>query len=440
MVRQVEKAKGGRKPPIQADVSLLGWASRGATWAELDGRRIAIDRGIPGERVAVSIERRRGPWRGVVEKVLEPSGLRVSAPCPYFHRGCGGCQWQHMSYDGQLALKRRLVQRELAAAAVDHPVDEVYGMDNPWRYRRTAAIAVGWEAGFRPRSRRGIVEIADCPISHPSIGRLAAALNTALRQNLLPNYHGKVWLDCTVVDGRAGPAVQVAMQGITGLTPERNPELPDVAAVIHSFGGVDSVAYRHRSGEVIPLIGPLHGTIAVSGIPLRVPAGAFFQTNVSMLEQVIGRMRDILANRRSGQAADVYGGVGTFAFALAGNLAHVALIELDAQAVDAARETAESAGIRNVGFVSARAERAIPQLGSLDLVIVDPPRSGLGDTVVNALAARQAPLLIYVSCAPSSLARDVAALEAHDYRVESLELFDFYPQTYHVESLAVLAR
>jgi 23S rRNA (uracil1939-C5)-methyltransferase len=345
-----------------------------------------------------------------------------------------------VSYEGQLAIKRELADRELAAAGLDCRVDAVHGMDDPWRYRRTAAIALGWEAGFRPRGRRGIVEIHDCRISHPAIGRLAAELNDVLRRGLLPNYHGKVWLDCTVVDGETGPELQVVIQGITGLTLEDHPELPEVAEALFGLGEVASVAFRHRSGEVVPLIGPLLGVISVSGVPLHVPAGAFFQTNVVMLERVIARMRALLGERTISRAADVYGGVGTFAFALADRLDGVTLIELDPQAVAAARETARATGLENVTCVSAHAERALADVTGLELAVVDPPRSGLGDTVVDALAAHAVPAIFYVSCAPRSLALDLAGFREHGYGARSVELFDFYPQTYHVESLAVLER
>jgi 23S rRNA (uracil1939-C5)-methyltransferase len=423
-----------------AEITLLDWGARGSARADLEGREIAVNRGIPGERVEATIERRRGPWRGMVERVLTPSPLRVPAPCPYFHAGCGGCQWQHLSYEGQLEAKEELANRELTAAGLAARVQAVHGMEQPWRYRRTAAIALGWEAGFRPLGRRGIIEVGDCLIAHPLIGRLASNLNRALRSGLLPNYHGKIWLDCTVVDGAHGPAVQAVIQGIAGLTLEDHPELPEVAAVLAGIEDIASVAYRHRSGAVQTLEGPLCGRIVVAGVPMLVPAGAFFQANVSMLEHLLERLHHVLAGMQIGHAADIYGGVGTFAFALARHCRQITLIELDAQAVDAARRTAAETGLTNVRCVPSHAERALLDVGALDLAIVDPPRSGLGEPVVQLLGDHGPPLLFYVSCGPPSLARDLAGLIESGYEVQSLELFDFYPQTFHVEALAVLTR
>lgn len=428
------------RPPIEVEVRLLDWGARGSTQAELESRRLQIDRGIPGERVVATVDRRRTPWRGVVDRALDPSADRVMPPCPYFVTGCGGCQWQHMRYEAQLQAKRSLVERELRCRGVDAQVDAIHAMEDPWRYRHTAAIAIGWEAGFRPRRRRGIVEIHDCVISHPLVGQLADALNTLLRGGGLPNYHGKVWLDCTVVGSPDAPELQVVIQGIEGLTLETHPELTEVARAVGVVEGVGSVAYRHRSGEPRPLVGELMSPIEVAGRSMYLPAGSFFQTNLEMLAVLLGRMGKLLDGRTTAEAADIYGGVGTFGLFLADRVERMTLVELDPLAVAAARRTAEAWGLNNLSYVSRHAERALPELPALDLAIVDPPRSGLGEVVVRAVVDSAVPLLLYVSCSPSSLAVDLAALVESGYRVRSLELFDFYPQTYHVESLAVLER
>jgi tRNA/tmRNA/rRNA uracil-C5-methylase (TrmA/RlmC/RlmD family) len=317
---------------------------------------------------------------------------------------------------------------------------DVHAMEEPWRYRHTAAIAIGWEAGFRPRGRRGILEIHDCLIAHPLIGALAAALNNLLRTGSLPNYHGKVWLDCTVIGSPSAPALQVLLQGIEGLTIETHPELPEVAGAVAALPGVQSVAYRHRSGEPRPLVGDLFGVIEVAGRPMVLPAGSFFQTNLALLPRVLSRMRSVLQERSVQRAADIYGGVGTLGLPLASLVDTMTIVELDPLAMQAAQQTASLWGLANVSCVSRHAERALPDLPALDLAIVDPPRSGLGEVVIDAVIGKEIPLLFYLSCAPPSLARDLAALESQGYRMRSLEIFDFYPQTYHVETLAILER
>jgi 23S rRNA (uracil1939-C5)-methyltransferase len=345
-----------------------------------------------------------------------------------------------MRYETQVETKRTLVDREMARVGIDVRVSEAHAMRDPWRYRHTAALAIGWEAGFRPRARRGILEIHDCLISHPLIGRLADRLNGLLRDGRLPNYHGKVWLDCTVVGTPEHPRLQVVIQGIEGLTLEAHPELPDVACEVASVEGVGTVAFRHRSGTVQALLGDAVDTIEVAGREMYLPAGSFFQTNLEMVPLVLERMQVYLQGTTIRHAADIYGGVGTFGLPLASSVSQLTLVELDGAAVEAARRTAAAWELDNVEFVSRHAEHALPEMPALDLAIVDPPRSGLGDVVVTSLIQNGVPAVFYVSCSPQSLARDLAALLAGGYRTQSLEIFDFYPQTYHVESLAILER
>ena len=399
-----------------------------------------VARSIPGELVRAQIDGNRRPRQGVALRILEPSPLRVVAPCPYYEGGCGGCQLQHLPYESQLRLKSQLARRELDANDIDHDIHAVYGMENPWRYRNTGAIAIGWEAGFRPLGRRGIIEVRDCPISHPIIGGLADQLNDALRSARLPNYHGKVWMDCTVTGSEASPRLQVLIQGISGLSLDTHPELPGVASVLASLVGVGSVAFRHRDGRAVPLVGDLMDTLEVAGRTMYVPNGAFFQTNLRMLPRLLARLEEETAAERLRHAADVYGGVGTLGLRLAGHVGELSLIELDGQAVEAARRTGLAWGLNNVHFISAHAEKALSGIHNLDLAIVDPPRAGLGPKVVGALVDSTTRLLLYVSCAPPSLARDLTGLVTGGFALRSLELFDFYPQTYHVEVLAVLKR
>jgi 23S rRNA (uracil1939-C5)-methyltransferase len=180
--------------------------------------------------------------------------------------------------------------------------------------------------------------------------------------------------------------------------------------------------------------------IVVAGQAMWVPAGAFFQTNVRMLERLLERIDARLEGSSFRRAADVYGGAGTFGLALAPRVERMSLVELDASAVEAAARTASDRGLTNLTCMSRHAETALPDLAALDLVIVDPPRTGLGEAVTGALAGSSASAVIYVSCAPQSLARDLAALQSGGFEAVALEMFDFYPQTYHVECLAILHR
>jgi 23S rRNA (uracil1939-C5)-methyltransferase len=210
--------------------------------------------------------------------------------------------------------------------------------------------------------------------------------------------------------------------------------------LLSQLGGVSSVAFRHRSGEVRPLVGRLMNQIEVDKKSLYLPAGSFFQTNLEMLSRVIARMRDVLSQRETRRAADVYGGVGVLGLSLLDMVQTLTLIELDSLAIEAARKTAEEWRASNVAFINGHVETALPSLRPQDVVIVDPPRSGLGEAVTTAIAHNSPVQVLYLSCSPSSLASDLAQFQRVGYGLRSLEIFDFYPQTFHVESLAVLER
>lgn len=426
-------------PPVEVELHLGDWGPKGAVLAEQEGRTVPIDRGIPGERVLALVHRHRHR-RGVVTEVLEESPARIAAPCVHYAQGCGGCQWQHVAYGAQLAARNEVLNRELSDHGVHRRVGTIHGMAEPWRYRRTASIAIGWEAGFRPRGGRGIVEVRDCPIAHPLIGRLARRLNELLRAGQLPNYHGKVWIECTVVGSDQASSLQLLIAGIEGLTCESHPELPAVGATLAGIDNVSSVAYRHRTGEPRELIGPLESTFDVAGRSMWLPAGSFSQTNVAMLEVLLEEMQSLVRASGACRAADIYGGIGTFALQLARSVERMTLVELDPRAVAAAERTARLWGLTNVSFVRAHADHALPGMRDVDLVIVDPPRSGLGTSVTDALVRSTARLVLYVSCAPPTLAADLAALVRGGFDVRSVDAYDFYPQTYHVEALAVLER
>jgi 23S rRNA (uracil1939-C5)-methyltransferase len=169
---------------------------------------------------------------------------------------------------------------------------------------------------------------------------------------------------------------------------------------------------------------------------MALPAGSFFQSNWSLMPALLDRALE-LADARPGQVvADIYGGVGLFGLFLAAAGARVTLIEIDARAVEAAKMTAARWGIEAIDYVAAPAEDAVAGLPRLDLAVVDPPRTGLDETTLGALIERGVPRIVYVSCSPVSYARDAAQLVRAGYRIERYELFDFYPQTVHVEGLA----
>lgn len=425
--------------PEPVRLHLARFDRHGTTRARLGRRWIEVEHGIPGELVEARVDTGSRP-RGHIIQVLERSPERTEPPCVYFRDwACGGCQWQQLTYPGQLGFKRLAVETAMEDAGLDLAVDEIHALDDPWRYRSTAGIALGRRAGFRRQASLAIVPIRDCPISDPAIGALMAALNDALEGGDLPDFRGRVRLDVRLADGDTGPYLQVLIVPDSEKTPA-NADLAVLRQVLADLPSVGSILQLRPGSEIETIKGDPFGWIDVSGRPVALSAASFFQTNLRLLPDLLRRIKEEAGPLRGQSVADVYGGVGILGLWLADSAQQVTIIESSGWALEAGRLTAAAWGIENVRFVEGDAEENMDACLGADLVIVDPPRSGLSDTVQGELDALRPATILYVSCLAESLARDLADLTAGGYRVHRLELFDFYPQTYHVELLAVLRR
>lgn len=425
-------------PDDPIELSLGQFDTHGTTRALIGRRWIEVEQGIPEETVRATITTGKRQQGRIVE-IVEPAPDRVVPPCPYFRDWkCGGCQWQQISYEGQVQRKSELTDGEMAAVGLDLRVSRVHTGD-PWRYRSTAGISLGRNAGFRRRASLAIVPIRDCPISHPSIGELMATLNDGIEAGTVPDFHGRLRLDVRLVKSNGGHGLQIMVRP----DPQRRPPREDVdrlIALLTELPSVAGVALTLITGEIETVKGELFGVIDVAGKPVYLASGSFFQTNIELLPALIERLREETGNVKGKRLGDVYGGVGLFGLFLGEGARDVAVIESDPLAIEAGRRTAAEWGVSNVRFVAGRAEDVLEGDGPYDIVVVDPPRTGLSDEVVRVLVEGLPERILYVSCLAQSLARDLAALITAGYSVETLELFDFYPQTYHVELLAVLKR
>jgi 23S rRNA (uracil1939-C5)-methyltransferase len=423
------------REPIQ--VQLTDFDSHGTTRARVGRRWIEVEHGIPGEVVQAEFGTGKRPM-GRILQIEQAAPDRVEPPCPYFRDWkCGGCQWQHLSYEGQLERKRGEVDAAMAASELEVRVSTVHALDDPWRYRSTAGVALGRHAGFRRRASQAIVPIEDCPISHLLIGELTAGLNALLVSETLPNYHGRVRLEVRLVEVRGREALLVLVRP----DPQRRvprEQLEVLFTALQSMPQVAGITFIAVDGSMQVISGELFGRVTVAGRPVSLAAGSFFQTNLQLLPKLIDRLKESAGDLKGKRVADVYGGVGVFGLFLAEGARDVGVIESDELAIRAGRETAQAWGTTNVRFLPGRAEDELEGDGPHDLILVDPPRSGLSEPVIEAISNGRPETILYVSCLAESLARDLQQLAGHGYVAESLELFDFYPQTYHVELLAVL--
>jgi 23S rRNA (uracil-5-)-methyltransferase RumA len=428
------------EPTVRTETLTLGrFDSHGTTRARLGSRWIEVEHGIPGEVVLAEIRGKRRLTGHIVE-VDEPSSDRITAPCVYFRDwACGGCQWQHIGYEAQLRRKREIVEEVMRDGGLEIPVGSVHALDDPWRYRSSAAISLGKRAGFRRRASLAIVPIRDCLISDPLIGNLMASLNDHLDRGSLPDFRGRVRVEVRV-QGEPGRSSLLAQIQLDPEFPAQPADIDKLAEALDNIPFVSGLSIRQLDGSTRQLSGTQIGHVMLRGLSLALSAASFFQSNLRLLPRLIDRLEQEGAPLAGKHVLDVYAGMGLFGLFLAAEAESVTAIESSAEAVLVGRQTAEEWGLANFTFVGSSAEDALEDARKADVVILNPPRSGLSARALDLVASLRPDTILYVSCLAESLARDLARFATHAYACRRLELFDFYPQTYHVELLAVVSR
>jgi 23S rRNA (uracil1939-C5)-methyltransferase len=391
-----------------------------------------------------------------VESVIEPSPHRVQPACPYFGR-CGGCHYQHASYDHQLEVKREILRESLRRTTkLELPFDIEIHPSPPWNYRNRSRLQVQvrptFVVGYFKFASHELLAVEQCPISSPLINRGIASLWQSGRTGKVPQGVREVEFFANAEDSQllldvacAGEARRAAVRV---WAEELRAALPEIAGVV-AFREANPGDRKARAPEILIAAGASCLTYQTERAAYRVSAGSFFQTNRYLIDELI----KIVTAGQSGQLAlDLYAGAGLFSTALASDFHHVVSVEpsqtssadlaynqsSNGEAVQATTEQylarAESTGRVGKGPVLLH----VPN--KPDLAVVDPPRSGLGERVARLLATLAAPRVIYVSCDPATLARDLVILLAAGYRVDQVHLVDLFPQTYHLESVVHLVR
>ncbi len=390
---------------MEAIVTAQKMAAGGDAIARLDdGRVVFVEGALPGEQVRVDITTTKKDFsRGVVAEVLDPSPSRVSPPCPELARGCGGCGWQHATADAQLSMKTDIVIDALRRTAkLAEPTVSAGGSVPQWGYRTTMRLAVhaSGRVGLRAANSHEVVALGECPVAHPELSGLLAAVRVRGAAELTLRVSASTGEATALASDERGRPTNAVIEG-----------LPDHVAV--------------GPGAV------LHESIA--GARLRVSAPSFFQSGPFAAELLVGTVATACGHllRSGARLLDAYGGIGLFAATLGGS--EVVVVESSQSA------TADAAvNVPHAEVVCAAFEQWAPR--SVDLAVVDPARAGLGREAVEVLAGTTAQRVVLVSCDPVSLARDTVLLAAHGYVHGSSVVLDLFPHTPHVETVTVFDR
>jgi 23S rRNA (uracil1939-C5)-methyltransferase len=366
---------------------------------------------LPGEEIRVRLGARKRDYAfAETVEVLSPSPHRVDPPCEVFG-DCGGCQIQHAAYPYQLEMKREVLREAFRRIGGTDVSPEIAPAGDPFGYRyrgqfRTDGRAVGF---YAERSRR-LVPVTRCPLMADAINKALPAFR-GLGEIVSP---GEIRL---ATDGRRVAA------WLPGVRFD-----PRIAQRVGE--AVSGVVFEDR------VLGAAAVTLPLDGLSYSVSPRGFFQANWRMNLALVGRVASLLGDRSEGRVLDLYAGAGNFALPVASRCGEVVAVEGDPVSFADLRRNARENALANVRAVNARVESYRPS-GRYDAAILDPPRSGLSPKALSLVRRVAAGTILYVSCNPSTLARDVRALSDR-YDVAALSMHDFFPNTHHVEALAVL--
>ena len=448
--RKIHKTGAQIQPsPQQGVITIERLAHGGRGVGYLDGLAVFVPRTAPGDEVEVRlVEQRRRYAFGEIIALRQASPLRVQPPCPLYD-DCGGCHLQHLSYTQQLDLKTAQVRDSLTRIGKlpDVPVFPTLGSPRAFAYRNKVVYHYDRQRqslGLVDRNREGILDIPHCRISDPRIDTVMARLRTlAAAQPLL----GKTLRHVQVQVGQRTSEVLVTVIVDTALPAALQDllwtHLRDCTTGLWMHVKTrDTPAVFHGPSTAIAGAAAIHERIGPHRF--RIEPEAFVQVNSTQMERLYHLVRDAAQLQGQETVLDLYSGGGAIALLLAPDCARVHAVELNRQATLVAMEQARLLGVDNCEFRTGKVERILfryfAQGVKADLAVLDPPRAGCRPDALRALAMMAIPRIIYISCSPPTLARDLRLLQDHGYRSTGVQPLDMFPQTYHIECVATLVR
>jgi 23S rRNA (uracil1939-C5)-methyltransferase len=405
------------------EVELLTHAYGGDSMGRLaDGRAVFVPGTIPGEQVRIRlVEQKRSYARGGLVEILRPSPDRVSADCMN-PAACGGCHYQHMAYPAQLLAKTAVVRDQLQRiAGITAPVVEpIIPSTREWHYRNAVQFHLDGQGklGFQEQGLHIVTPVDGCLLCEPAIEAILPVLD----------FEGMSGLERIQVRAGVEDDILLVLESNDPVPPEISIDLP-VSLVFVGPGGF-------YENEPLVLAGDDHLVMRAAERDFRVSAGSFFQINTAQAEKMLDYLLKHLPLTPQAEMLEVYAGVGLFSAFLAPRVGRLAALESAPTAIDDFAANLDE--FDNIELYDGLAEEILPAVDyQPDLVLVDPPRAGIAFPALDALIRMRPPVLAYVSCDPSTLARDAKRLIGAGYELERVQPFDMFPQTFHIESISL---
>ncbi len=421
--------------------------------------KLTIPYTLPGEKVQVSVEQpHKRRWKSNAEKILEKHPDRVVAKCSHFEK-CGGCVWQHWSYEGQLQEKTNYVKNVLRLQKISpEVVQDTIGMEEPWYYRNKMefTFAADGSLGLHEQGNyRNIIPLETCFIMDQEMKEAVLLVAEWVKENKLSGYNKEkregllrhLMVRKSFHTGEIMLAIFATespdeIVGIDKLVNRIEQQFPKVKSLLWLENR--NWADRTQAEETHILLGRDYIYDELMGYQYRLWFDTFFQTNPLQAKKLVELALEMAQPKRTEKMIDLFCGVGTFSLPFASRVKELAGIEIVETSIQSANRNAKDNGITNTYFLAKDARHGIDEVlthfGKPDLLLIDPPRSGAGGKVMRRIGRSEPNRIIYVSCNPASFATDIKELEQFDYTLKTVQPVDLFPHTHHVELVALMSR
>ena len=443
------------KPIPPLSLTIQGYGTNGEGVARLpDGMAVFLPGAMKGETCLVQVDKvgRQAAW-GHVLQVETPSPFRIESDCPYYVN-CGGCALRHMTYDEELAFKGQKVQDCLTRiGGCSLPVSAIYGAKNMERYRNKVQFPIsGSSIGFYDRGTHRVTDVADCLLQPESCSRLRQALFCFMSTYHIPAYDEKTGtgllrhlyvrtnragesLCCVLVNGKSLPREESLVTALR----QAEPNLKGIVLGVNEKKNNVILGDSYRT-----LWGQDYLMDQMCGLTFRLSVPSFYQVNTPQAEVLYDLALELAGLTGEETALDLYCGIGTITLCLARRAKRAIGAEIVPQAIADAKENAARNGLHNTEFFCGDAADIAAKLAAdgirPDVITVDPPRKGLAEGVVDSICSMTPARVVYVSCDPATLARDIKRFAERGYTAQKAVAVDLFPRTAHIESVVLLTR
>ena len=450
-----------RTLPVQKndilDIVFEDLTHEGSGVAKVEGYPLFIPNGLPGEKAKVKVVKTNKNFGfGRLLELQEKSPYRVEAPCPIY-KECGGCQLQHLNYEGQLLVKHKHVQDVLERIGkIDAVVHPTIGMKEPWRYRNKAQVPIGEQeggliGGFYQQRSHQIINMEACLIQQEENDDVVRKVKEICQKYGVKAYneerHKGELRHIMVRRGLVTGEMMIVLITRTNEITNKNKVVDEIATEI---SGLKSIIHNVNNKKTNVIMGDITNVLwgqetitdYIGDVKFAISARSFYQVNPEQTKVLYDKALEYANLQGEENVIDAYCGIGTISLFLAKKAKKVFGVEIVPQAIEDAGKNALLNDIYNVDFAVGKAEEVIPNWykegNTADVLVVDPPRKGCDEALLQTIIDMKPKKVVYVSCNPATLARDLRVLEDGGYKTLEVQPVDMFPQTMHVEAVAQL--